>query len=197
MSNRDINQSYIDRLRATEERLTRLESSKGTAVKQNDLRLSDTLVRADSPNNQLCLENLVTKEIVCIGEVTAFDASDPAQAQWSFSGPMSNADQGTFSPPYFCDRACTARQILVGRGYTDSFTGTITVCVHFNNDTVLMSCSLVSPSEYVTKEINIPLVENDDIRVQLVDDGTNAEDISIFVRFGTPTVGLSVSDCVI
>lgn len=194
MSQRTEDVGVIQQLRDVQDRLNRLETQ-NNKTRKNDIRLSDTIVTADSPNDRLCLENLVTGDKVCIGEVTAFDASDPAQAMWSFSGPLTNADQGTFSPPYFCDRDCTARQILVGRGYTDTFTGTVRVCVHFNNDSVIMVCDLVSPAEYVTKEINIPLLENDDIRVELIDDGTNAEDISIFVRFGTTTVALSATDC--
>lgn len=192
MSQRDLNQSYVDRLRETEERLGKLESSKNTAIKRNDLRLTDTLVTADSPANRLCLENLETGEKVCLSEQVL---EAPQQATWSFSGSLSTADNGTLTPPYNVERASTARQIVVARGYNDTFTGTVTVCVHFKNGSVILQASLPAASEYTTTEINVPLVEFDDIRVALSSAATGAENISVFVRFGTPTVAISTTNC--
>lgn len=191
MSVHNQNLSLKEQLRAIFERLNILESQ-NNKIRKNDIRLSDTVVTADSPNNRLCLQNLVTDEIVCIGAQTA---TDPAQAQWSFSGDLTDHD-GDTSPAFLVERDTIARQILIARPYNKSFTGTLTFCVHFNNESVIMISTLTSPAEFSVLEINVPLSENDDIYVELVNAATSAEDISVFVRFGTPTASLSVTDCV-
>lgn len=191
MSQRDQNQSYVDRLRDTEERLNRLESSKNTAIKRNDLRLTDTLVTADSPANKLCLENLETGEKICIGEQTA---GDLAQASWSFSGDIVLANVGDASPAHVMERAATARQIVIAQPCGHSFTGTLRICVDFCDSgvTTQLLISLPGASSFVVREINVPMIENDRIVLTIFNAGTTAaNNISVFVRFGTPTVGVT------
>lgn len=192
MSQRHVTTGFVDRLRRTEERLRVLEGSKSTAVKQNDIRLSDTLVRADSPNNRLCLENLVTKQIICIGEQV--DTSTPPQAVWSFSGDIASANVGDISPAYVMDRDATARRIVVAQQCGESFgggEGSLLLCVSFCDTAgVAVLMTLNGSDEMTSTEINIPMVEDDRITVEVIQTTTpRPHDISVFVRFGTPTVG--------
>lgn len=190
MSVRNQNLTLPEQLREIFTRLNWLETQ-SNKIRKNDIRLSDTVVTADSPNNRLCLRNIVTDAVVCIG--ADIDSSVP-QAQWSFSGDLTS-HEGDTSPAYLTESNCVARQILIARPYNSSFTGTVVMCVHFNNDSVVITSDLTSPSEFSVKEINVPLSENNDIYVELISVGTSVENISVFVRFGAPTVNVSESDC--
>lgn len=192
MSVRKEDQSYIDQMRDIQERLRKLESSQNNAVRKNDIRLSNVIVTANDTPLELCLQDLTTKQSVCIGAQTL---QDPPQAMWSFSGPLTSGDEGTLSPPYSVERDTVARQIVLARNFSESFTGTVIICVSFNNGATIMRADLPAASRFTTTEINVPLLENAEIRCELIDAATNAENISVFVRFGTPTVSLSFTDC--
>lgn len=197
MSVRKEDQSYIDKLRDTEERLRKLESSQNNAVRKNDVRLSDVIVTAHTTPLELCLEDLNTKQSVCLGAQTL---QDPAQAEWSFSGDITASNEGDSSPAYSVERTTTARQIVVTQPCGSSFTGTLKLCIQFcdNAGDTVLQVSLVGSSPFSSREINIPLVENDRIMCTIFDaPATAANNISVFVRFGTPTVGVTVgSECV-
>lgn len=196
MSQRNLDQSLIDRFRDTEERLNRLESSKNTAIKRNDLRLSNTLVTADSPANRLCLENLENGEKICIGEQIN---GDLAQASWSFSGDITADNEGNSSPAHVMERAASARQIVVAQPCGQSFSGTLYLCVAFCDGTPSLLVNLPGASALTTREINVPMLENDRIVVTVMTAGsTAANNVSVFVRFGTPTVTENTdNECVV
>jgi hypothetical protein len=187
MSDRNQNLSVKDQLRIIFDRLTKLESQ-NNKIRKNDVRLSDTIVTADSPNNQLCLQNLVTNEVVCIG---AQEGTIP-QAIFSFSGSLIGTE-GSSSAPHVCQIESTAIEIVVA--CWDSFADTLSFCVSFEDAGVDKEVTLNGALRIVNYDINVPVILNDKIRVTVTDGGTAGQDIGVFVRFGTPTVGLTVSDC--
>lgn len=191
MSDRDQDQNVIAMIREMREQIKVLQTTQNNAIKRNDIRLSDTIVRADSPNDRLCLENLVTRQIVCIGE--AVDESIPPQAIWSFSGDIATANIGDISQAYVMDRAATARQIVVAQPCGEVFgggEGTLSLCVSFCDTAgIAVLTTLAGNEEFSVVEINVPMVENDRMTVEVIQTTTpRPHDISVFVRFGTPTV---------
>lgn len=192
MGARNEDKGFREIVRDILTRLTRLESSENNKVKRNDIRLSDLVVTADAPNMRLCLENLNSHEIVCIGEQTA---SDPAQAEWSFSGDITSSNEGDSSPAFSVERNTTARQIVIAQPCNNAFSGTLKVCVAFCDGGPTLQVSLPGSSPYTVREINVPCAENDRIVCSIFDAGsTAANNVSVFVRFGTPTVAATIAN---
>lgn len=79
---RKEDQGFIEWIREVKQRLHKLESSQNNAVRRTDIRLSDLVVTGDDVNMKLCLENLNTKQSVCIGE------GENAEIIWSWGGAL-------------------------------------------------------------------------------------------------------------
>lgn len=179
----------LRQMRADIERLKR--GDKG--VRQNDIRLGDMVVTTDAQTNEICLENLITGTKTCFGETVATGTGGTDDAEWSYSGPLSVVGGlDDYSPLYVVPADCVATEIVVAIPNTAA--SDASVCVHFGTGSMNISGTVLAGNRIGLKSINVPLSANDYIQVQLTDTGTDGRDLSVMVRFGTPTVGLSANE---
>lgn len=187
MSHRQEDEPLIPWLRSLQDRIDRLEKG-DKGIRQNDIRLGDMLVTTNADSNQVCLNNLVTGETTCIG------GSVPL-AGWSFSGPLGLITTDldlNYSPPYVMTEARSAVRIVMATRKV--FTGDVTVCINFDDGRVQKSVTL-SGRTLMSQNINVPLSIYDKITVRTVSAGVGCKNLSVFVWFGDPVVGITKSDC--
>lgn len=187
MSHRQEDEPLIPWLRRLQDRVERLEKG-DKGVRQNDIRLGDMLITTDATTDEVCIQNLLTGDITCLGRQTV------PMAGWSFSGLVElNSDPDlNISPPYVMSENSTAIKIVIAS--RESFTGTVSVCVNFANGVTTKLITLSSTMN--TIDINVPMSTLDTITLTLVGPGTDCKNLSVFVWFGHhPRVDGTYSDC--
>lgn len=179
MSNRSLDMGLVDMLRNMQTRIERLEAQ-NSAVRKNDIRLGDMVVTADREFNRICLKNLITGDEVCIG--------DPDDAEFSYSGVLVvSGDETDISLPYLMPQTSVAKSIVLAQ--TENLSE-VTVDVYFNSGRYAKRVILPFGSLYTIEQVNIPVGINQSIFVKLidVDDAeSGSRDLSVIIRFGTPT----------
>lgn len=183
MSYRDENMTFLDLIRDMKRRIKALEDG-GARAKRNDIRLRDMVVSTDSVNNKLLLKNTLNNQTHAIG----FGDED---ACWSYSGLLSEMEVGDeCAPPHVVARNETAIEIVLAMRTASEG---IVVTGHFNKGTVTVEATLpVGQTVWVTP-INIKVARNSTIWFCAESFGSNDRDLSVFVRFGTPTADFTTS----
>lgn len=149
------------------------------AAKHTDIRLGDIVVSTDYTTNKICLHNLKTDKVVCLGD-------DDEDLKWSFSGVLEQEDSADpCSPPHVMARNDTVVEIVLAMVAVAD--GDVSVVVHLNDDTFTYSATLPSGTSVWITPVNIPVTRNTKVHVCMSDYGTEGEnrDLSVFLRLGS------------
>lgn len=177
MGNIDI--GLIPLIRNLITRVARLEAQ-GSAVRRNDIRLGDVVVKTDPTNETIVMTNVNTKARTHLGI--------PAPAEFSYSGVLGVAGDDTdYAPPHTTTRNTVVTEIVLALRETAS--GTVTVQVWTNSGKSMVSVSLLAGDTVVVQGTNIPVQKNTLIYPKITASGTDAHDLSVTVRFGQPLTG--------
>jgi len=186
MSVRTIDGGLIDMLRGLKQRIERLEGQ-SVGVRRNDIRLGDIVVTTDPALNRICLENIRTKEMVCLG--------DPDNIEFSFSGVLTVAgDESDWSPPYVMPSSGTAVNVSVAIAVPSD--EDISILVSFNDGSYNTTVTLPATQKTQTVGVNIPSGRGTQTRVKLKDIGAaeGLRDLGVVIQFGSPILDLTISE---
>lgn len=178
------NVGVMELLRSLDRRLKRLES-KDKSVKQNDVRLGNLVVTTDPVTNQVCIENLDTKEVVCFG------ADKPIE--WSYSGTLNvvgglDSDGDGFAdvnnaPPWRAHVNAWANEIMLA--LVKPASGDVSILMHWPNGNVI-GYTLPAGEKFISFPLHMYFPKNSQAYPTLAQDGTDATDLTVMVRFGQP-----------
>lgn len=186
MSNRSIDQGFIDFVRSLVTRIQRLESQ-NNGVRRNDIRLGNIVVTTDNEYMRVGLQDIKTKERVFLG--------NPPDAVFSYSGPV---ESGSTSPPHAVPWVTVARELVITTLPANVGTEDTTFVVYFNDGTIGVTITLPAGVSMQLKGLNIPMGKNQRIWVECTDTNgsdTPPTDVSVLVRFGVSAlVDVTTSD---
>lgn len=180
----------MDMLRDVQRRLDRLEGSSKTA-KQTDIRLGNLIVRTDPVTNQVCVENVDTREVVCFG--------GDKPIEWSFSGTLDvlgglDSDGDGFAdvnngPPWRAHVNAWANELMMT--VVQPASGDITIFMHWPNGNV-EPYTLPAGQKFISFPLHLYIKKNEQVYPTLVFDGTDGRDLTVLLRFGTPATPESI-----
>lgn len=188
MSHRDEDMTFPELIRQMHQRLKFLENG-AAGVKRNNIRIGEMIVSTDPVTNQMCIENLESGEMYCFGE-------GDEDAIFSFSGdlPAVPGVDTYISPPHIMAQNQVAKEIVLALKTVadDDVVCTLSFSTFLpsgstGTGTTTVSATLPTGKNIWVTPVFILCPHNSMITVELSDFGGTAENLSVFVRFGSPS----------
>jgi hypothetical protein len=171
MTYRREDETAIMWLRNLQARIERLEKS-DKGVRQNDIRLGDMVVTTDAGTDEICIENLITGDVVCLGQ---------PNTEVIFSYPDEVNTAGQVSGAYKVREGCIATEIVVSVQTAD--TSPIQVTVFFGTIASRV-VTLPAGETEVTLTLNQTCPAGLRVYIEMTDVGdSTATDLVAIVRF--------------
>lgn len=182
MSHRQENPSLIAVLREMSDKIARLEKG-DKGVRQNDIRLGDMLVTTNADTNQVCITNLNSGTVTCIGAAVAAPppsgggggGGSPDTAVFSWPGLVNYPNAQ--SPPYIANTSGTFVEMQV------AMTAPTAITVQILNGVTVISTHTLTAVAQQNIVISVPFVDNDVVSVKFTGVGSGgASRLSILLR---------------